>query len=208
MISIPIAAGDSLDAMVDNIGARAFYHDADRHPEQYMTRPGVPFLIRNPEVGAPEIIADNLRRPRVVDRFPHPYIGADRLKNIRLPDHLFRAISEYDWQTIQYLGYVASDGRMNLIATEGTVASFDDPSFYLPGKLASDPVGNYFGRIIRLRYTDDDDWHIDRYDGYAKTQKQIPLVRIDCISPLIVTCVTEKNGYARFVTQFAHQTKG
>lgn len=117
----------------------------------------------------------------------------DPMKYTRAPDpatrqpvtHVFRAMSEEEWQVAKARGFFESDGRMNLSPTEGTVAALDNPSFYLPGKLASSEVGLYKGRIVKFRLQSEDGWIRDR-DGYIKSQKKIPLSSVDEISPTLV----------------------
>jgi hypothetical protein len=83
------------------------------------------------------------------------------------------------------VGYMKSDGRMNLVPDEGTVASIEDPSWYLPGGLNSQPAGDYPGRILKIRIHPDDGWHVGS-DGYIKTSGEVPLDRIEA-SPKITT---------------------
>ena len=79
---------------------------------------------------------------------------------------------------------------MNLVATEGTVASYHDPSFYLPGHLASDAPGRHPGRIVRIDYDPIDGWRANRHDSYLKTGAAIPLRQISMVSARIVTIRT------------------
>jgi GNAT superfamily N-acetyltransferase len=88
---------------------------------------------------------------------------------------LYRAISEDEFKGIAANGYMQSDGRMNLEATEGTVVTNHDPSFYLPQKIGER------GRIVALNYQPEDQWRVDT-DGYAKTNARIPAERIRQVS--------------------------
>lgn len=98
--------------------------------------------------------------------------------------YLYRAVSEEDWQNIQATGVLKSDGRMNLTADEGTVASPRDPSWYLPDPLATKTDAAH-GRIVRIKFDPADGWKRNKSDGYLKTDAEIPLDRIDMVSPKI-----------------------
>jgi len=99
------------------------------------------------------------------------------------PEFLYRAISEEDYQSIITRGYMQSDGRMNLAKSEGTVASDSNPSWYLPGMLASDGPGVYRGRLVKIRRSEK--WAKDKADGYWKTNAEIPASEIDQVSPTL-----------------------
>lgn len=206
--AIPVAKGATLDEVVQNMGANELESGQDAHPERYMKHPKSGFMVEKPGVVYPEAMPpkpDGLQPPRVRDvvngegfGLPPGYTQADidsgKLKPLgygkfqvgpeRPPDHLFRAVSEQDWQGIQARGEMKTDGRMNLGANEGTVTSLTNPSYYLPGNLGSDKPGVYQGRILRIKYQDSDGWRHDR-DDYVKTDKAIPLSHIDMVSPLL-----------------------
>jgi hypothetical protein len=107
----------------------------------------------------------------------------------RPPKYLWRAITEESWQRTLKEGAYKSQGRLNLYASEGTVTAWNTiPTFYLPGRLYSDPPGDYIGRIIRITYDPADGWKMDpKGDEYIKTQQPIPLSRITWTTPPIVT---------------------
>ena len=65
--------------------------------------------------------------------------GGGYVAERRTPKHVYRAVSEEDLAAFQWNGYIQSDQRMNLSATEGTVASFEPSTFYLPGRLGVEP---------------------------------------------------------------------
>jgi hypothetical protein len=119
-----------------------------------------------------------------------------KVGSARPPEYVFRAVSEEDWQAIQERGFIQSDQRMNL-GDEGTVAALSDPTWYLPGGLASNPPGTYTGRLLRIRYSDEDGWIHDPADGYVKTQQPIPIERIDMVSPPIERDVTGEGNRQR-----------
>ena len=104
--------------------------------------------------------------------------------------YVYRAISEEDYQGILKSGVIKSDGRMNLGADEGTVASHRDPSWYLPGDQASLPPGEYGGRVIKVKVREGDGWHLDGRDSYIKTSQPIPADRIEMSSPKITKTKT------------------
>ena len=176
--------GASFEEILHNLGAydvdpagdvkKALYPLGDA-PEG----PGVPqnahrFLYGN-ERGGPPRIANVARGGGPLAMWPQ-MVG-----DPRPPQYLFRAVSEDDWQQVVRRGYMKSDERMNLSPDEGTVAKVSDPSFYLPGNLASQQGRTHVGRIARIDYTDDDGWYSD-HDTYAKTQEQIPLERISAVT--------------------------
>lgn len=136
-----------------------------------------------PETFYPRIVqADERGLPVAYNKLPYT-LAIDPKSGEQIP-YAYRAISEEDWQGVLQRGSMKSDQRMNL-GPEGTVAALEDPSFYLPGKLASDNPGVYQGRIVKIRLDAEDGWKLDR-DGYVKTQQEIPLERIEVVSPRLV----------------------
>lgn len=105
-----------------------------------------------------------------------PKMGDVQYDDSNPPPYLYRAVSEEDWAGIQSRGSMQSDGRMNVVDTEGTVAADRDPSFYLPLGIGA------MGRILRIKFNPEDGWHKDN-DSYWKTPKKIPLDRIDATTP-------------------------
>ena len=189
----PIANGANLQDVLQNMGAFELNTGPEDRPELYMTHPKSGFTVRNPDVTEPRIVANFNGQPRVVDTVPNARLGVGTINtNERPPDYLFRAVSEADYQQMKSTGRIQSDGRMNLSSSEGTVAAFTDPSFYLPGHLASNKAGEYEARIIRIKYSDDDKWRLDKIDGYAKTNSAIPFSRVDMVSPKIVITRDER----------------
>lgn len=150
---VPVVTGKTLDEVVSNMGAE-FDHNQ---------------ITLNTDAG-----------PMVYD--PKPYTRSPDPATERPLEYGFRAISEDEWNYIKTNGHLKSDERMNLSPDEGTVMSKDNPSFYLPGKLASDQPGVYTGRIIRVRLRPEDGWRYD-HDGYLKTKKPVPITQIDAVSP-------------------------
>jgi len=107
-------------------------------------------------------------------------------------EYVYRAVSEEDYQQMLKSGFMKSDERMNLVKGEGTVASKDDPSWYLPGRnQASAPLGDYEGRILKIRVEASDGWEVSKADSYIKTQKPVPVDRIEA-SPVLVTRKAER----------------
>lgn len=116
-------------------------------------------------------------KPRIFDVVREGAYPAKRV-NPRPPKHIFRAISEADWQRIQEQGYIDTHGEWNLDPSEGLNAAFEPSVFYLP------KVGA--GRIIRIDYNDDDGWRMEeRVDSYLKTDKKVPLSRVSLVTPII-----------------------
>lgn len=186
----PVARGSTLDEVLRNMGAHALEGGRDAHPEQYMIHPRSGFSVRNPEVPQTTVIHNPEGGPvRIHDTLPGP-LGMREQEiegTARPPDHVFRAVSEEEYQLAKERGYLQSDQRMNLSQTEGTVADLGNPSFYLPGRLASSEPGDYPGRIVRIDYHDEDGWRYDPIDGYVKTNDPIPFERISMVSPVITT---------------------
>lgn len=149
---VPIATGATLQEVLENMGAKI---------EHY------PRVIHALEDGT---IVHEGYEMAIMQGDPIPV------------EHVFRAMSEEEWQGIVEKGYMQSDGRMNLAPDEGTVAAFNDPSFYLPGKLASSKQGIYQARIVKIRLSPH--WRLDD-DGYVKTNDQIPIESIEEVSPLL-----------------------
>lgn len=172
-LGVPHAVGDDLDDIIEYMGAN------DR-----------PHLLDPLGVGKPPRVID-VHTPEGIPAWSqgHEWISTGKgMQAIvpgseRPPRWLYRAISEEEWTGIKESGYLQSDGRMNLGPGEGTVVSLDDPRFYLPGKLHSDAPGTYDGRIIRIKYRDEDGWILDPNDQYVKTQKPVPISSIDMVSP-------------------------
>ena len=152
---IPIAPGRVLDEVLTNMGAKRNLYEEDRR------------VFDDPERGLGTMV----------------YRYAIPQEDTFVPiEYAYRAISEEEYQGALKQGYFQSDQRMNLSMDEGTVAALQDPSYYLPGKLASDKPGTYRGRIIKIRLTDK--WRRDT-DGYMKTSERIPLDEIVQTSPLL-----------------------
>jgi hypothetical protein len=90
------------------------------------------------------------------------------------PSHLFRGMSEEEFQESMKRGYVQSDGRGAIMPEwEGTNAGHDAGTAYsyLP---RTGP-----GRIVKLRVNEDDEWFGNKYDSYARTRKPIPWDRVE-----------------------------
>jgi TP901 family phage tail tape measure protein len=183
-VRIPKAqkAGDVLQS----IGAYDLEHGSTFRPDLYekpRALSGGGFAQARNQKPMTSLIHDVGKPPRVHDTVPHP---TNRFLpkeievpgSVRPPKYLFRAVSEADYQQALKRGFLKSDGRMNLDAREGTVAAFTDPTWYLPGKLASSKQGEHLGRVLRIKYRDSDGWLLDS-DGYAKTQSAIPMSQID-----------------------------
>lgn len=208
-----VAEGDNVEAMLDDMGAYELEGGVERHPERYHQHPKSGFTVEKPgvvfpEVMPPELDADGWGRkpPRIRDvvhgdNFKKPAgfedatsLGYDKYQvgDPRPPEFLYRAVSEEEWQQAVERGYIQSDQRMNLTEGEGTVTALDNPLFYFPGNLASDKPGTYEGRIIRIKYRDEDGWRHDR-DGYVKTSEKIPISQVDKITPKLKRERTEED---------------
>jgi len=92
--------------------------------------------------------------------------------------HLYRVVSEAEFNQAKERGFFQSDARMNLDNNEGTVASHRSTgAFYAPTN-----GDNY--RIVRFRYDPVDNWRLD-FDGYEKTNLPIPFDRVDAFTSVL-----------------------
>jgi len=177
---------EASDKVMRSIGAHRLEGSPESIPGAYMKHPVSGFTVRNPDVPRTMVVNRPGEPPRIHDTIVNqfgnevPIPGSERA-----PEYLYRAISEADYQQALKNGYLKSDQRMNL-ADEGTVASLTDPTFYLPGKLASSAKGEHLGRVIRIKYTEADGWKLD-HDGYVKSHARIPIDRIDAAPQFKVT---------------------
>lgn len=112
------------------------------------------------------------------------------------PKYLFRAVSEEDFQRILKQGYIDTDQRGNISLEEGTVTEMGDPGAYLPRDKP--------GRIVRIRYRDEDGWRVDPADHYIKTNQKVPVSRIDLVSPRIdsTSVIPEGRKFPRLERRF------
>jgi GNAT superfamily N-acetyltransferase len=90
--------------------------------------------------------------------------------------HVYRTMSEGEWQDALKNGYIKSDGRMNLTDNEGTCTSQDMSTFYaVPGK----------NRIVRIKHDPSKGWWQDTADTYIKNPNPIDLATVEMVSPAI-----------------------
>lgn len=98
--------------------------------------------------------------------------------------HVYRSVSEADYQRMKRQGYLDTDGRGNVLASEGMVTAKHLPWVYLGDiarKGASDnPTGT--GRILKIRREEADGWLEDSRDGYVKTSKPVPFDRVEMVT--------------------------
>lgn len=202
--------GGSIDEILEKMGAFEYENNPERNPGRFMKHPKSGFNVEVPGLVYPETVMHDpsgQKPPRVRDvtngaGFAPPP-GHEDAKSLgygkyqvgeeRPPDYLFRAVSEAEYQGILKNGYMQSDQRMNLSNDEGTVVAFSDPRYYLPGALASDKPGTYEGRVIRIKYRDEDGWRHDT-DDYVKTSQRVPLSQIDMVTPKLTRKVTRNEG--------------
>ena len=179
----PTAPGSTKDEVLANMGLQVGGYDPSKGATGTF---GTPEYRRAPET---RLEKGPNGSPLLVDYVDTGKMVPQRMNERPLP-HVYRAISEEDYQRMKRDDVINTDARMNLVNTEGLVTSHEDPSWYLPGKLASNPDGEYPGRVIRIRVESSDGWKVDT-DGYIKTNEHLPFSRIDMVSPKIVTV---KNG--------------
>lgn len=90
------------------------------------------------------------------------------------PTHVFRGMSEEEFQTSRQRGYIQSDGRGAIIPEwEGTNAGIH------PGTAYSYLPSEGKGRIVKIRVNEGDGWFGNNMDSYARTRQQIPWDRIE-----------------------------
>ena len=87
--------------------------------------------------------------------------------------HLYRGMSEGEFQEAKGRGYIQSDQRGVIdVGWEGTNASTDPASAhsYMPRQGS--------GRIVKMAYKPEDQWFGSNVDSYARTRQQIPWDRV------------------------------
>jgi 2'-5' RNA ligase len=193
----PVLAATSWDQIQDGMG----FHepgDAERlHPERYAPNKGFGQHLKEGQVETRYHVADG--KPELYDVTPLPAgmnVDEGRAQGLtfvpgsgvrpyhvvpgsqRPPPHVFRAVSEADYQRMRSQGLLDTDGRANLAAAEGMVTEVGNPVAYLPS------TGQ--GRILRIRYDPADGWSADPADEYVKAGRaKIPFGRVDLVSPVI-----------------------
>lgn len=93
--------------------------------------------------------------------------------------HVYRGVSAEEWHQARQRGYLQSDSRGTIADWEGTNAA-DEPDTavtYLPR-------GGQ-GHVLKIRVHPEDGWFTHRADNYLRTRQQIPLDRVEGVSPLI-----------------------
>jgi hypothetical protein len=88
--------------------------------------------------------------------------------------HLYRGMSEGEFQTSKARGHIASDmrGTFNIPGGEGTNAGTD------PATAHSYMPRTGTGRIVKIAAHQDDAWFESRVDPYARSRQQIPWDRV------------------------------
>lgn len=119
---------------------------------------------------------------------PRSAIMLPRDEGTRPIKHVYRGVSEEDFQGIQQRGTIHSDQRGNISQEEGTNSATDPRSAaaYLPQ--------NGPGRILKIRVHPEDNWQVAS-DGYIKTHTPVPVDRI-----VRHTGVINKDQMGRFLT--------
>jgi hypothetical protein len=91
-----------------------------------------------------------------------------------VPTHVFRGMSEEDFQASQKRGFIQSDGRGAIDPEwEGTNAGTDAGTAYsyLPREAP--------GRIVKIKASQSDGWFASDVDNYARTRQPIPWDRVE-----------------------------
>ena len=118
-----------------------------------------------------------------------------------MPEYVYRAVTEEDYQSALARGTLQSDGRMNLDVEEGTVASATNPAWYLPGDQKSVGVGEHPGRILKIKVDPEHGWFLNDADSYVKTTQPIPMDNIVEVSP-VITSVKKQGPRVRTTEQY------
>ena len=95
--------------------------------------------------------------------------------------HIYRGVSEGEYQNIQRTGAIQSDGRGNVADGEGTVASHSARAalYYARTSGASGPgTERTAHRVLKIAVHPDDGWKVDPVDQYIKTDRPVPASRI------------------------------
>lgn len=179
------------EAMGDGEWDRTEWLDADgklmdEHPDWRLS-PGetkVDYRIRAKEGEVPvrQIVRHTNTReksnwPGVMD------VAGDYVETIGPVEHVYRVVSEADYQRMKKQGFLDTDGRGNISASEGLVTDTDIAWSYLGDisgfKGTDNPTGK--GRAIRIKVRPEDGWEAD-HDGYTKTKKPVPFSQVDMVS--------------------------
>lgn len=88
--------------------------------------------------------------------------------------HVYRGMSETEWQQAQARGFIESDKRGVISGLEGTNAAVDPRSAvsYLP-------TGNQRGYVAKITVRPEDKWFTIGADEYLRTRQPIPLDRVE-----------------------------
>ena len=195
-------AADPIRNLMREMGAMEFEQDRRERPTSTTPHPKSGFSVRN-DKPAPKLIQrapDNYGEgefPMIADHAKGPFgMGEKAVGPPRPLPFVYRAISEEEYQSILKTGFMQSDGRMNLSQAEGTVTALSDPTFYLPGKLASNPDGDYPGRVIKIALRPEDGWKLDR-DGYVKTSQPVSVNQIVRVLATAGHRAAQREGHPR-----------
>lgn len=123
-------------------------------------------------------VDDHLPQDHQGYRFPNRDVRREPI------EHVYRAVHPDEWAQAQQRGYLQSDQRGTISDWEGTNAGLDPRTAwsYLP----RGQYGNS-GHILKIRTHPDDGWFATPHDDYVRTRNQIPLDRVEAVSPLIET---------------------
>lgn len=94
--------------------------------------------------------------------------------------HVYRAVTEEEWQEAVERGYLKSDGRGALIPEwEGTNAGVESSTawHYMPR--------NGTARVLKIEVRDGDGWFTSDADNYLRTRGRIPLDRVMAKTPAV-----------------------
>ena len=93
--------------------------------------------------------------------------------------YVYRAVSEAEWRQAQLNGGLRSDRRGVISDWEGTNAAVtvESATSYLPRDRQ--------GRIVKIRVEPEDGWFGISADVYARTTQDIPLDRIEGVTPVV-----------------------
>lgn len=163
-VATSIEDGDALDlaskkALSEEMGVLDGYPTRN-NPEGY--------VLRGDDDGFP-VMAEAKR---------NKFNNVEETGDVQDAPYTFRAVSEADWTRMQEDGFLNSDGRMNLVESEGMVTVPSRlPVSYLPK--------SEDGRILRIDLRREDGWRVDPVDDYVKTNISVPIDRVSMVTPRI-----------------------
>ena len=93
--------------------------------------------------------------------------------------HVYRGMSEEEWQHAQHTGVISSDARRAILPAEGTNAAVDrDTALSYAHDNKEGP-----SRVVKMAVHPDDGWFTIAPDDYIRTRTPVPLSRVQGVTP-------------------------